>query len=281
MMVKIRKIIVAGVAVLTAATLGLAENARGADASSAVNVTRPQKISELAADLGYGADLKHLDAAIPYLARNVAPNDPKWNSTHRRWAAVCALIKPSLHDDAQQAFGETELHIVDSAEHALSDGVVRDDLDFAFAFFRSATGRHFLELQDEFAEMSIGMGLQTSADATGNAVENLDARKRLLELWLPITLIRKIYPAQNAESSIDAAYENFSKLRGRQLDALSQRFAGELPQFEAFISSASYGRIVNAEKSIGQSTPPPNLGAFFSDEARRHASEWHAAYLAP
>jgi hypothetical protein len=280
MSMKMTKIIVAGIAVLTAATPAPAENARSADASSAVHFTRPQKIAELAADLGYGADVNHIDAAIPYLARNVAPTDPAWNSTHRRWAAVCALIKPNLHTDAEQQFAETELRIVDSAEHALSDGVVRDDLDFAFAFFRSDIGRHFLQLQDELADMSIGIGLESGADATGNSVENLDTRRRVLELWLPVTLIRAVYPPQYADGNVNAAYENFSKRRGRQLDALAQRFAGELPQFEAFIRSASFGRIINAEKTVGQTTPPPNLSAFFADEARRHASEWRAAYLA-
>jgi hypothetical protein len=129
--------------------------------------------------------------------------------------------------------------------------------------------------------MSIGISLDKTPDGTGVSVENLDTRRRLLELWLPIVFIRAIYPPQSADRSIDAAYENFSKLRGSQLDAVAQRFADDLPQFEAFIRTASFGRIINAEKLIGQATPPPNLGAFFADEARRHASEWHAAYLAP
>ena len=261
--------------------MGLVANALGADASSTVRLTRSQKIAELTADLGYGAEIKHVDVAIPYLARNVAPTDPMWNSTHRRWAAVCAVIKPNLHDDAEQAFAETEASIVAGAEHALNDGAVGDDLDGALAFFRSAPGRHYLELQSVLTDMSIGISLEKEADATGISVENLDTRKRLLELWLPIVFIRAVYPPQAAERSIDAAYEKFSKLRGPQLDAAAQRFADDLPQIEAFIRSASFGRIINAEKLAGQQTPAPDLSAFFAAEARRHASEWHAAYLAP
>ncbi len=276
-----REIIVGSVAVLTAATIALTAGPLKADPPPSARQTRPQKIAELTADLGYGDDIKHVDAAIPYLAKNVAPADPTWNSTHRRWAAVCAAIKPNLHDDAEQALAETEASIVENAEHAMNDGVVGDDLDFALAFFRSDPGRHYLELQNVLTNMSIAISLESDAEATGVSVENLDARKRLLELWLPIVFIRAIYPPQIADRSIDASYEKFSKLRGAQLDALAQRYAAELPQFEAFIRSASFGRIIDAEKLAGRATPAPNLSAFFADEARRHASGWHAAYLAP
>jgi hypothetical protein len=191
------------------------------------------------------------------------------------------MIKSNLRDDAEQAFAETEASIVENAEHALNDGAVGGDLDGALAFFRSNPGRDYLELQNVLTDMSIGISLDSDADATGVSVENLDARKRLLELWLPIVFIRAIYPPQIADRSIEASYEKFSKLRGAQLDALAQRYADELPQFEAFIQTASFGRIINAEKLAGQATPPPNLSDFFAAEARRHASEWHAAYLAP
>jgi len=278
---KMREIIVGSVAVLTAAAIALTAGPLKADPPPAARQTRQQKIAELTADLGYGDDIKHVDAAIPYLARNVAPTDPAWNSTHRRWAAVCAMIKPNLRDDAERAFAETEASIVENAEHALNDGAVGGDLDGALAFFRSVPGRHYLELQNVLTDMSIGISLDSDAPATGVSVENLDARKRLLELWLPIVFVRAIYPPQIADRSLDASYEKFSKLRGAQLDALAQRYADELPQFEAFIQTASFGRIINAEKLAGQATPAPNLSDFFAAEARRHASEWHAAYLAP
>jgi len=279
MIMKMRETIVGIVAVLTAAAISLSP--LKADPPPPVRQTRAQKIAELTADLGYGADIKHVDAAIPYLAKNVAPADPTWNSTHRRWAAVCAMIKSNLRDDAEQAFAEAEASIVENAEHALNDGAVGGDLDGALAFFRSNPGRHYLELQNVLTDMSIGISLDSDADATGVSVENLDARKRLLELWLPVIFIRAIYPPRIADRSIEASYEKFSQLRGAQLDALAQRYADELPQFEAFIQTASFGRIINAEKLAGQATPAPNLSDFFAAEARRHASEWHAAYLAP
>jgi len=279
MIMKMRETIVGIVAVLTAAAISLSP--LKADPPPPVRQTRAQKIAELTADLGYGADIKHVDAAIPYLAKNVAPADPTWNSTHRRWAAVCAMIKSNLRDDAEQAFAEAEASIVENAEHALNDGAVGGDLDGALAFFRSNPGRHYLELQNVLTDMSIGISLDSDADATGVSVENLDARKRLLELWLPVIFIRAIYPPQIADRSIEASYEKFSQLRGAQLDALAQRYADELPQFEAFIQTASFGRIINAEKLAGKATPAPNLSDFFAAEARRHASEWHAAYLAP
>lgn len=278
MTMKMRETLVGIVAVLTTAAIG--PSPLKADPPPAARQTRAQKIAELAADLGYGDDIKHVDAAVPYLAKNVAPADPTWNSTHRRWAAVCAIIKPNLHDDAELAFAETEASIVANAEHALNDGAVGGDLDSALAFFRSKPGRHYLELQNVLTDMSIGISLDSVADATGVSVENLDARKGVLELWLPIVFIRAIYPPQIADRSIDASYEKFSKLRGAQLDALAQRYADELPQFEAFIQTAAFGRIINAEKLAGQATPAPNLGDFFAAEAQRHAAEWHAAYLA-
>jgi hypothetical protein len=159
--------------------------------------------------------------------------------------------------------------------------VVGEDLDAGLAFFRSEPGRRFQALQDAMTDLSIGISLEKDADASGVSVENLDVRKRILESWLPIVFIRAVYQAQTVERSIDAVYAKFSKLRGRELDALAQTYAGELPQFEAFIHSASFGRIIDAERLADKSTPVPNLAEFFAAEAARHGAEWRAAYMAP
>lgn len=244
----------------------------------AERLTRPQKIEELVGYLGYGGDIKHTDAAIPYLAANVAPSDTSWNKTHRRWQTVSALIGHDLRDDAQEAFAETEAAIVQSAERALSDGVVSEDLDAALAFFRSTTGRRFLELQNSLIDLSIEIGLEHDTGARVS-VENFDARRHVLELWLPIVFLRSIYGPQTADRAVDAAYQKYSRLRGPELDALAQRYAEDLPLFEKFTQAASFGRIINAAKETGQGLSAPNLSAFFAAEAKRHASDWHAAYL--
>jgi hypothetical protein len=243
--------------------------------------TRPQKIAELTADLGYGSDIKHVDAAIAALAAGVAPADPTWNPSHRHWAAVRGLIKTHLHEDADLAYGETEVQIREGAERALDDGVLGEDLDFALAFFRSDVGLRFQELENRLIDLSIEISLEKGGDAAGPSLENLDARRRIVELWLPIVFIQAVQKSQSGERAIDAAYERFSTLRGPQVDALAQRYAADLPQFESFVHSASFGRIIDAEKFASPTTPAPNLGAFFSEEARRHGAEWHAAYLAP
>jgi len=253
----------------------------GAAAADALHETRSQKIAELTADLGYGDDLKHLDAAIALLAADVAPGDPEWNPTHPRWPAVRGVIKTDLHDDADRIFGETEVAIREGALQALEVGVVGDDLDFALAFFRSGTGGHFRDLQFALTDLSIQISLERQTAASGDAVDNLDVRRRIVELWLPIVFIRSVYPPQTAERTIDTAYEQFSKLRGPQVDALAKRFADDLPQFTNFVHSASFGRIIEAEKLASQRAPAPNLTAFLTAEERRHAAAWHAAYLAP
>jgi hypothetical protein len=191
------------------------------------------------------------------------------------------VIKTDLHDDAGRIFGETEVAIREGAEQALEDGVVGDDLDAALAFFRSDAGQHFKDLQFALTDLSIEISLEKEAAASGVSIDNLDERRRVVELWLPIVFIRVVYPQQTAERTVDAAYEKFSKLRGAQVDALVKRFAGDLPQFEGFVHSASFNRIVNAEKLTARATPAPNLSAFFADAARRHAAAWHDAYLGP
>jgi hypothetical protein len=123
--------------------------------------------------------------------------------------------------------------------------------------------------------------LVKDADTTGLLAENLDARKQLLELWLPIVFIRTAFQGQASERTVDAAYEKFSRLRGREVDALATRYAGELPQFEAFIHSASFVHIIDAERLGAEPSAAPNLAAFFATEAARHGAEWHAAYMAP
>ena len=250
----------------------------GAKAVAAERLTPPQKIEELVGYLGYGGDIKHTDAAIPYLAAHVAPSDTSWNKTHRRWQTVSALIGRDLRDDAQEAFAESEAAIVRSAERALSDGVVSADLDAALAFFRSTTGRRFLELQNSLIDLSIEVGLEQDTGAEVS-VENLDARRHVLEMWLPVVFVRSIYGPQTAERAVDAAYPKYSRLRGPQLDALAQRYAEDLPLFAKFIGSDSFGRIIRAATETGQALPAPNLSAFFAAETKRHASEWHAAYL--
>jgi len=250
----------------------------GANPVAAERLTRPQKIEELVGYLGYGGDIKHTDVAIPYLAANVAPSDTSWNKTHRRWQTVSALIGRDLRDDAQEAFAESEAAIVQSAKRALSDGVVSEDLDAALAFFRSTTGRRFLELQNSLIDLSIEVGLEQDIGAEVS-VENLDARRHVLELWLPILFLRSIYGPQTADRAVDAAYQKYSRLRGPQLDALAQRYAEDLPSFAKFAGSVSFGRIIDAAKETGQGLSAPNLLAFFAAEAKRHASDWHAAYL--
>ena len=263
-----------------AAAVGFAPGPLRADSPPGTRQNHPQKVAELAADLGYGSELKHIAAAVPYLAKNVLPNDSAWNSANARWPAVCTLIRQNLRDDAQEAFAVTEAAIVDKAEHVLNDAVSDAQIDATLAFFKSAAGRHFLELQDSMTEMSVEVGLDGDP-GTGNVVDNLDARKRVLQLWLPVVFIHVMYPPSSADWAVDTVYQQFAKKRGQQLDALAQRYADELGQFEAFVKSENFNKIIEAEKATGQDTPSPNLTIFFSDEARKHAAQWHAAAAPP
>lgn len=242
--------------------------------------TRAEKIEELAGDLGYGGDIKHTDAAVPYLAAQVAPGDSTWNEKHSHWRAVSALIGRDLRDDAQAAFAETEGAIVENATHALSDGVVTEDLDAALAFFRSAIGHRFLALQDALIDLSIEVGLEHDSGA-GVTVENFDARRRVLQLWLPIVFVRALYGPETADRTLEVSFQKYSRLRGPQLDALAQRYGEDLPLFEQFIGSSSLRRIITAAKEARNGPPPADLSAFFAAEARRHALEWQAAVRGP
>jgi exonuclease III len=263
-----------------AAAVGLAPAPLRADPPPVARQNHPQKVAEVAADLGYGSELKHIAAAVPYLAKNVLPNDSTWNSTNARWPAVCTLIRQNLRDDAQEAFSGTEAAIVEKAEHVLNDAVSDAQIDATLAFFKSAPGRHFLELQESMTEMSVEVGLDGDP-GTGNVVDNLDSRKRVLQLWLPVVFIHVMYPPSSADWAVDTVYQQFAKKRGQQLDALAQRYADELAQFEAFVKSDNFNKIIDAEKQTGQDTPSPNLATFFSDEARKRAAQWHAAAAPP
>ena len=247
------------------------------DSSAIASSTRPQKIREVVADLGYGADIQHVDAAIPYLTANVAPDDPTWNSSHPRWRSVGALIGQNLRTDAQTQFSESEAAIVENAVHAMSAGVVRDDLDAALTFFRSPTGRRFLDLQHSLMDLSVEVNLDRDTGASSPSVENLDTRKRVLGLWLPIVFLRVMYGPSTADRATDTAYRSFSRPRGPELDSLAQRYAEELPQFEQFLQSESFRRIIDAEKATEHVMPEPDLATFFAAEAKQHAAEWRAA----
>ncbi len=243
--------------------------------------TRPQKIRELVADLGYGGDIKHVAAAVPYLTANAAPNDPTWNSTHPRWHSVSALIERNLRADAESQFSEAEAAIVENAVRAMSDGVVREDLDAALAFFRSPTGRRFLDLQQSLFNLSIEVNLERESVVGSPSVENLDARKRVLGLWLPIVFIRVMYGPETADRAMDGPYQSFSRLRARELDALARQYAEDLLQFEQFLQSASFRRIVDAQKAAEHKTPEPDFATFFAAEAKQHAAAWQAAARGP
>lgn len=258
-----------------------AASSPNADSPAIASPTRPQKIRELVADLGYGADLEHVDAATPHLTANVAPNDPTWNSTNPRWRSVSALIGRDLRADAQAQFSESETALVDNAVRAMSDGVVREDLDAALTFFRSPAGRRFLDLQNSMIDLSIEVNLARDTLSGSASVENLDARKRVLGLWLPIVFIRAMYGPAAADRATDGAYQSFSRLRAPELDSLAQRYTGDLPAFEQFLQSASFRRIVDAEKAEEHKTPEPDLPAFFAAESKQHAAEWRAASRSP
>ncbi len=252
-----------------------------APASSAASSTRPQKIRELVADLGYGADIQHVGAAVPYLTANVAPSDPTWNSSNPRWHSVSALIGRDLRTDAEAQFSESETAIVENAVRAMSDGVVREDLDAALTFFRSPAGHRFLDLQRSLIDLSIEVNLERQTVSGTPSVENLDARKRVLGSWLPIVFIRVMYGPETADRAMDAPYQSFSRLRASQLDALAREYAEDLPQFEQFLQSASFRRIVEAQKEAEHKTPEPDFATFFAAEAKQHAAEWQAASRAP
>jgi len=264
-----------------AATMALAPHLLRAQTTSGAHLTRPQKIADLVADLGYGRDTEHIDAAVPYLAKNALADNPGWGPSNPRWPAVCDLIRENLREDAQAAYGETEAAIVDTARHALSDSAELADIDAALAFFKSLPGRHFLELQNSLTDMSVEVGLDDAPDAAGNAVDNLDARRRLLQLWLPIVFIRIMYQGPTAELTLNATYDRFARKRGAQLDALSQRYGGELARFEAFLDTDSFAKILIAEKHASKQIQTPNLSLFFGEEARKHAADWRAAALHP
>jgi hypothetical protein len=250
-------------------------------APAAASSTRPQKIRELVADLGYGADIRHVDAAIPYLTQNVAPNDPNWNSAHPRWRSVSGLVGRNLRADADAQFSESEAAIVENAVRAMSDGVVREDLDAALAFFRSPTGRRFLDLQQSLFDLSIQVSLERETVVGTPSVENLDARKRVLGVWLPLVFIRVMAGPEAADRAMDGPYQSFSRLRAAQLDSVARQYAEDLPQFEQFLQSASFRRILNAENAAEHKAPEPDFTAFFAAEAKKHASEWQAAYRGP
>jgi hypothetical protein len=270
--------------VVAAACLGsfahgaLAAQPADSDAVPVAASSRPQKIQELVADLGYGTDFKHVDAAIPYLTQNVAPNDPNWNSTHPRWKSVSAVIGRNLRADSESQFAESEAAIVENAVRAMSDGVVRDDLDAALTFFRSPAGRRFLDLQHSLTDLSIQVNLEMHTLVSTPSVENLDERKRVLGLWLPSVFIRVMYGPETGERALTSVYQSFSLLRGPELDALARRYAADLPQYEQFVLSGSLRRIINAEKSTEHKAQEPDLATFFAAEAKQHAAEWQAAY---
>jgi hypothetical protein len=273
--------------ILAAASLGsfaqaaLARVASEPDSPAIASSTRPQKIRELVADLGYGADIKHVDAAIPTLTANVASDDPAWNSANPRWRSVSALIGQNLRADAEAQFSESEAAIVENAVRAMSDGVVREDLDAALAFFHSPTGRRFLDLQHALMDLSVEVNLERDTAASSPSVENLDTRKRVLGFWFPILFIRVMYGPGTADRAVDTAYRSFSRPRGPELDALAQRYAEDFPQFEQFLQSASFRRIIEAEKTTERVMPEPDLATFFTAEAKQHASEWRAASRGP
>jgi hypothetical protein len=96
-------------------------------------------------------------------------------------------------------------------------------------------------------------------------------------LWLPIVFIRVMYGPETADRAMDAPYQSFSRLRGRELDALARQYGGDLPQFEQFLQSASFRRIVDAQRAAEHKAREPDFAAFFAAEAKQHAAEWQAA----
>jgi hypothetical protein len=267
-------------ALLTAAMAGLAA-APPTGPSAGVRQTRPQKIAELTADLGYGGEAKHVDAAIPYLAKRVLPNDPAWGPADRHWPAVCALIGRNLHEDAAASFDETEAIIAAGAEHALNASATDETLDDALAFFRSPAGHDYQAMQNSFNDLSIDPSPAPAQSADDASADQAAARRRVLALWLPMAFIRAIFPAQYADRAVAVTYEQLSKRHGPEFDALAQRHAGELAQFETFIQSAAFAAIIDAERRAGQETPPPDFAAFFAAEAKKHSAAWRAAALRP
>jgi len=248
-------------------------------ASPSESHARTKKIAELTTDLGYGGEFNHVDAAIPYLAALAGPGDPTWKPGHPRWNEVCATIGQTLRDDAQMTFAENERSIVQGAERSLDATLSDGNLEASLAFFRSPVGHRFLELQNALVDVSIEATLAKDTSAPSMPPDAGDARRRMLDVWLPIVFIRAFYPPQSADQVVNEVLQRFSTLRGARMDALAKRHAEDMPQYETYLKSPAFVAIIEAQRGADQHTPAPDLSAFFVAEGKKHGQEWRAAYF--
>jgi hypothetical protein len=279
---KIRAMLLSVTIAMSGASTELMSGAVSAEVASKAQSNRQQDITELRSDFQVGLDAQHVDMAIKYMAKAIAPDDPAWNEKNPRWATVSALVGKHLHEDATVAFAG-ESAIAQSWEHAIGLSLSNNDIDTLLAFFRSDLGRRYLELQNAIDDLVIEERFRVATNGVGTASAAAAAlRRRVLDLWMSVIMIRGTMAPHASATIVAMIYTSFDKHGlGPELELLSRRFSADLDGFEIFAKSAAVSAVLDTVRRMPNDSNASNTAEFFSSELKRHGQEWQAAYSSP
>jgi hypothetical protein len=243
-----------------------------------------------------------LDVATVFQMRAVAPENPNWNPTHPKWAALAILVREDLQRDVSAQF-ETMMQQNDRQwDKILGTHLTTNDVDGLLAFYHSRVGRRYVDLQTRLADIETGSGAEMlSRMLTGGAgspvpteptPDILKVRQNLLDSsWQRVSAraaVDKVPPEPGqAKSEADTILQmtgHFAALsHGSELDDLSRRYAADRPAFDRFHQSARAHALLAAYKNLAASAASASqrsseLMDALNNSVAAHQPKWKVVY---
>jgi ankyrin repeat protein len=237
--------------------------------------------------------------------RVIAPDDPGWKRSNPRWVALFNTVKQDLTHDVEPALEASLADGVRELGGVLEARLTAGDVRQLLAFYRSDRGQRYIAFQKQIgaiqaqgiAQLTAGlMGAGASpAPSDGPSKDRLNARRRVLtnswgSLIVSGALSSALGPTSNTQEPgpgdfLNAVSDVAARTHGPEIDALEQRYASDLPQFEAFHRSPAAKSLLSAMKAaFQQAAARPEASAPFKDALERsiaqHTPSWRAMYEA-
>lgn len=266
----------------------------------------PSDINALATILqrmgGDEPDTKFDTLAALQMRLVIGPNDPTWNHTNPRYAALFKMVKEDLQHDLEPAFRAQMAQALQELTDVLGSRVPAIDVKQLLGFYRSNEGQRYLAFQDRIGsiqtqgltELTMGMvgaGMsRVPSAAPSQAV--LDERRRLLaDSWVSLIVPDVLSGSTKTGSPgagdfFKAMLDVVARNHGPEIDAVGGDYARDLPQFESFHQSPAAQLLVSAlhegiKEDVAQRPVTPNLFKTALDRSvATHGPQWKAAYEA-
>jgi len=236
--------------------------------STSAPLTAPQEQSSVLARL-LGGDIlsrKQLATVISattetLVRQNLRALDPALRLSDEQRHTLSARLATDIRPEVEHAIRSVDLHTqTDLLADCLARRISTTDSHALVAFYRSTTGRHYLEFSAQLDGL-VGAGLSQIAShpVSFNRSQMSDSallakRRRLIEMSTPVLQLQSAVDAKgpHISAAADLAIEFLSIESGTKFDQLAQRYAAELPAFSDFQRTRGFQQQIRAESAWSQ-----------------------------